>query len=109
MSSAGSMLTSTVGVLSDGFCPGRLALTSFQFSSGGSFLKLSGSVPAGVHGPWTAVALSQTFSLRRYSVFVGPCWKRSQFVLIAYLRSLSLIGLQIGSPSMFTSTAGVVL
>ena len=41
------------------------ALTSFQFSSAGIFLKLSGSVPAGVQGPATAVAFSQLASCRR--------------------------------------------
>ena len=50
MSSAGCWLTKTFGTaLVD--LPGRFALTSFQLSSAGSFLKLSGSVPAAVHGP----------------------------------------------------------
>src|SRR5580765_4420267 len=88
--------------------PGRLARTSFQLSSAGSFLKLAGRVPAGDHGPLTSVAFSQLPSLRRYSVLVGTYWKRSQFVLTAYLRSFSLIGLQIGSPSILTITAGVL-
>ena len=43
------------------------------------------------------------------SVLVGTCWNRSQFVLTANFRSFSLIGLQIGSPSRFTITAGVLL
>ena len=42
-------------------------------------------------------------------MLVGTCWKRSQFVLTANFRSFSLIGLQIGSPSRFTITAGVLL
>ena len=42
-------------------------------------------------------------------MFVGTCWNRSQLVLTANFRSFSLIGLQIGSPSRFTSTAGVLL
>ena len=42
-------------------------------------------------------------------MFVGACWNRSQFVLTANFRSFSLIGLQIGSPSRFMITAGVVL
>ena len=45
--------------------PGRLALTSFQLSSAGSFLKLPGSVPAGVHGPFTSAAFSQLSLFRR--------------------------------------------
>ena len=45
-------------VLDDSFLPGTAALTSFQFSSAGSFLKLSGNVPAAVHGPSTALACS---------------------------------------------------
>src|SRR5262245_7407979 len=61
--------------------PGRLARTSFQFSSAGSFLKLGGSVPAGDHGPLTSDALSHDPSLRRYNVLVGEYWNRSQFVL----------------------------
>src|SRR5215207_2604219 len=89
--------------------PGRLALTSFQLSSGGSFLKLSGSVPAGVHGPLTSAAFSQLASWRRYNVLEASYWNRSQFVLTAYLRSFSLIGLQIGSPSRLTITAAVLL
>jgi hypothetical protein len=40
------------------FFPGSAALTSFQLSSAGSFEKLPGSVPAGVHGPFRSVALS---------------------------------------------------
>ena len=46
---------------------------------------------------------------RRYNVLVGVCWKRSQFVLTANWRSLPWIELQIGSPSTFTRTAGVLL
>ena len=40
---------------------------------------------------------------------VGPCWNRSQLVLTADVRSFCGIGAQIGSPSMLTSTAGVLL
>ena len=40
---------------------------------------------------------------------VGTCWNRSQLVLTAYLRSFSLIGLQMGSPSRLTITAAVLL
>src|SRR6476620_4468611 len=89
--------------------PGRLALTSFQFSSAGSFVKLSGSLPAGVHGPFTSVAFSHVSLFRKYNVLVGPYWNRSQLVLTAYFRSFSLIGLQIGSPSRFMITAGDLL
>src|SRR5262245_43031448 len=90
--------------------PGRLALTSFQLSSvAGSLVKLSGSLPAGDHGPFTSVAFSHVASFRRYNVLAGPYWQRSQFVLTAYFRSLSLIGLQIGSPSIFMITAGTLL
>src|SRR5262245_41510080 len=83
------------------------SLTSFQFSSAGSFLKLAGNVPAGVHGPLMSVAFSHVLSLRRK--YVALCSNRSQFVFTAYLRSLSLIGLQIGSPSIFTMIAGFLL
>src|SRR4029453_3467665 len=44
-----------------------------------------------------------------YNVLLGPYWNRSQFVLTAYFRSFSLIGLQIGSPSIFMITAGDLL
>src|SRR5262245_40901061 len=90
-------------------CPGSAAFTSFQLSSAGSFLKLSGSVPAGVQGPFTSVAFSHDVSLRRYSTLDDESWNRSQFVLTANFRLLSLIVLQIGSPSMLTITAGVLL
>ncbi len=86
-----------------------MARTSFQLSSAGSLLKLAGSLPAGAHGPFTSVAFSQVSLLRRYSVFVGSYWNRSQLVLTANFRSLSLMGLQIGSPSRFMITAGEVL
>src|SRR5262245_38258413 len=98
MSSAGDVLTKTRGAALTGL-PGRFALTSFQFSSSGSFLKLSGSVPAGVHVPFRSVAFSHPSLLRRKNVFSGSCSKRSQFVLTAYFKSFPLIGLQIGSPS----------
>ena len=59
ISSAGVVLTKTFGVvLAESFLPGSAALTSFQLSSAGSFEKLSGSLPAGVHGPLTSVACS---------------------------------------------------
>src|SRR4029079_7168641 len=110
MSSAGAKLTNTFGPAAAATVfPGRFAFTSFQFSSAGSFLKLPGSVPAGDHGPLMSAAFRHEALLRRYSVFVGSCWKRSQLVLTAYFRSLSLIGLQIGSPSRLTMTAGVLL
>ena len=110
MSSPGCRVTKTFGTADAATgVPGRLALTSFQLSSAGSFVKLSGSLPAGDHGPFTSVALSQEASLRRYKVLVGPYWNRSQFVLTANFRSFSLIGLQIGSPSRFTITAGDLL
>src|SRR3954470_19550873 len=108
MSSPGLLLTKTFGGVFVAFT-GSAALTSFQLSSAGSFLKLSGSVPAGGHGPLTSVAFNHELSLRRYNVLVAESWKRSQFVLTANLRLLSLIGLQIGSPSMLTITAGVLL
>ena len=110
MSSAGCRLTNTFGTAVAAIAlPGRFAWTSFQLSSAGSFAKLSGSLPAGDHVPFTSVALSQVSLLRRYNVLVGTCWNRSQLVLTANFRSFSLIGLQIGSPSRFMITAGDVL
>ena len=38
-----------------------------------------------------------------------PSSNRSQLVLTAYFRSVPVIGLQTGSPSIFTITAGVLL
>src|SRR5436190_1952841 len=59
--SEGCIDTNTFGAsLALIFLPGRLSLTSFQLASSGSFLKLSGSVPAGPHGPCRSIALSQT-------------------------------------------------
>ena len=40
-------------------CPGRLARTSFQLSSLGSFAKLGGTGPAAFHGWSSAGAVSQ--------------------------------------------------
>ena len=51
--------------LAPSFLPGTLAFTSFQFSSAGSFLKLSGNVPAASHGPFRSAALSHAFSLQQ--------------------------------------------
>jgi hypothetical protein len=66
MSSPGRSVTNTFGTAAAAIgLPGMFALTSFQLSSAGSFLKLSGSVPAGVHDPFTSVAFSQLPSLRR--------------------------------------------
>ncbi len=45
--------------------PGRAAFTSFQLSSAGSLSKLSGSLPAGAHGPFSSAAFSHVPSLRR--------------------------------------------
>ena len=45
--------------------PGTFALTSLKFSSAGSFLKLSGSAPAGVQAPFRSVVLSHVCSSRR--------------------------------------------
>src|SRR4030095_12789685 len=87
--------------------PGRFAFTSFQFSSAGNLPKLPGSLPAGAHGPFRSVAFSHASLFRRYSVFVGSCWNRSQLVFTAYFKSFSLIGLQIGAPSRLTMIAGV--
>ncbi len=57
--SAGTRLTNTFGALSaETFFPGSLLLTSLKFSSAGSLVKLSGSGPAGVHGPLMSVAFS---------------------------------------------------
>src|SRR5262245_54182803 len=110
MSSAGVVLTNTFGiVLGSSGRPGSAAFTSLKLSSFGSFPKLSGNFPAGFHGPLTSVAVSQLLLFRRNNVLVGTCWNRSQLVLTANLRSLSLMGLQIGSPSRLTSTAGDVL
>ncbi len=111
ISSAGFVLTNTCGTaLDESFLPGTAALTSFQFSSAGSFLKLSGSVPAGVHGAVEARRLQPARSRgadRRSSTCRSS--NRSQFVLIAYFRSVPAMGLQIGSPSRLTMTAGVLL
>ena len=49
----------------DSVLPGSAALTSFQFSSAGSFAKLAGSVPAGVQAPSRLAAFSQVASWRR--------------------------------------------
>ena len=66
--------------------------------------------PPASTGPSTSAAFSQDCVVAQVvACFVGPCWKRSQLVLTANFRSLSLIGLQIGSPSRLTSTAGVLL
>ena len=66
ISSAGVVLTKTLGAFfASSFLPGSAAFTSFQLSSAGSFLKLSGSVSAGVQGPFTSAAFSQEPSLRR--------------------------------------------
>src|SRR4029453_5014551 len=101
MSSAGSVLTNTFGVvLVESFLPGRAALTSFQLSSAGSFEKLSGSLAVtAVHGPLIEVACSHDLLYRPDNVLVGPYSNRSQLVFRAYFRSTSLTGLQIGSPS----------
>jgi hypothetical protein len=66
MSSAGWLLTKTFGT-ADALIdfPGSAALTSFQFSSAGSFLKLSGSVPAGDQDPFT----SRAFTVRVHREF----------------------------------------
>src|SRR6187402_1229446 len=72
MSSAGCVLTKTFGTAAAAIdLPGRLALTSFQLSSAGSFEKLGGSFPAADHVPFTSVAVSQVSLLRRYNAFVG--------------------------------------
>ena len=42
-------------------------------------------------------------------MLVGVCWKRSQLVLTANLRSRPFTSLQMGSPSKLTSTAGFLL
>ncbi len=108
--SAGVKLTKT-----DGACaavnvfPGTAAFTAVQFSSAGSLLKLGGSLAAGVQGPSTAAAVIQLSFTRRKYAFVGPCSNRSQLVFTANLRSFAAIGLQIGLPSMFTSTDSLVL
>ena len=66
ISSAGCRLTNTFGAwLALTFLPGRLSFTSFQLPSSGSFLKLSGSVPAGVHAPFRSDVFIQTVSSRR--------------------------------------------
>jgi hypothetical protein len=60
------VLTKTAGTsFAARLLPGSAAFTSFQFSSAGSFEKLSGSLPAGVHGPSSFAALSHVDSLRR--------------------------------------------
>ena len=64
--SAGIVLTKTRGAcLASMFFPGSAALTSFQLSSAGSLAKLSGSLPAGPHGPFTSDAFRKIPSLRR--------------------------------------------
>src|SRR4029450_12542161 len=88
--------------------PGRFAFTSFQFSSAGNLPKLPGRLPAGAHWPFRSVAFSHASLFRRYSVFVGSCWNRSQLVFTAYFKSFSLIGLQIRSPPRVTITRGRV-
>src|SRR5579872_2240245 len=93
ISSAGFVLVKTCGIVVTA-CAGIAALTSFQLSSAGSFEKLAGSFDAGFHGPASADASYQDRPSRRYSVLVGGCWNRSQFVLTANCSSLSLIGLQ---------------
>ena len=60
MSSAGAVLTKTVGTLPE--APGSDATTSAQLSSFGSFEKLAGSVPAADHGPVMLAAFNQIFS-----------------------------------------------
>ena len=66
MSSDGWKPTNTFGT-ADALIglPGRLALTSFQFSSAGSFLKLSGNFPAADQGPFTSAAFSHASLFRR--------------------------------------------
>src|SRR5262245_19811466 len=108
MSSAGFVLTNTVGaaaaVVADR-AP-NAAFTSFQLSSAGSFAKLAGNgVCSGFQGPWTSEAVIQFLSTRRKYVLGEPYSNRSQLVFTANRKSLSEIGLQIGSPSMFTRTA----
>src|SRR5262245_51619403 len=112
MSSAGVVLTNTFGTCEDvSVWPGTAALTSVQLPlSSGSILKPAGSFAAGFHAPLTSGAVSQELLYRRYSVLLAVVsWNRSQFVFTANLRSLPLIGLQIGSPSRFTRTARLVL
>jgi hypothetical protein len=71
ISSAGVVLTNTFGVLlAESFWPGSAAFTSLQLSSLGSFLKLSGKVPAGPHGPASSVA----FSHARHGLPSSPYW-----------------------------------
>jgi hypothetical protein len=45
--------------------PGNAAFTSFQFASAGSLPKLSGSLPAGDHGPLRSPAFNQASSFLR--------------------------------------------
>src|SRR5689334_7158179 len=66
MSSAGVVLTKTVGAFEvEYFLPGTASFTSFQFSSAGSFLKLSGRSPAGCQPPIRSVVFIHDLSLRR--------------------------------------------
>src|SRR5262245_45076907 len=108
INSAGSVATNTFGVvLVESFFPGSAAFTSFQLSSAGSFEKLSGTLAVtAVHGPLSEVACNHDWLYRTYIVLVGAYSNRSQFVFSAYLRSTSLIGLQIGSPSRLINIAG---
>src|SRR5262245_3948512 len=65
INSPGCMATNTFGTCEAApALPGRLALTSFQFSSSGSLLNLAGSLPAGDHGPFTSLAFNHESSLR---------------------------------------------
>src|SRR4051812_48538417 len=66
ISSPGRTVVNTLGTADDasGF-PGRFARTSFQLSSAGSFLKLSGRVPAADQGPLTSLLFSQLPSFLR--------------------------------------------
>ena len=108
INSAGFMLTKTCGAVFIAL-PGTLALTSFQLSSAGSVLKPAGRVPAGDQGPSRRSPSTTRRCCEGSSLFVGVFWNRSQFVFTAYFRSFPLMGLQIGSPSMLTITAGLLL
>src|SRR3954464_3494741 len=82
ISSAGFLLTNTGVATSEAgdTCVVSAARASFQLSSLGSFEKLSGSVPAGVHGPSTLGACIQRVSILRNTVLVGGYSNKSQFV-----------------------------
>src|SRR6185295_232603 len=87
--SAGVRLTNTVGVVNPApACAPSAAFAAVQLPSSGSFAKLPGSEPAGLHGPSTTGAFSHADSTRRKYVRGVPYSKRSQLVLTANRRSL---------------------